>query len=123
MTIYQEECLQIKLHILLQQLLELIGYLQTLFFTNLDVHPGLYTGVGEDGTLHLHKAPDHPDGHLGAGIMQDSAHSTQATGMQVHQGGPYPVGEVDWGLTPNVLRIQDPHFVCLVTKTSMISSG
>ena len=50
-------------------------------------------------------------GHLGAGIMQDSAHSTQATGTQVRQGGPYPVGEVDWGLTPYELRIQDPHLV------------
>ena len=52
MTTYQEECLQIKLHILLEH--ELIGYLQTLLLTNLDVHPGLYTGVGEDVALHLH---------------------------------------------------------------------
>ena len=104
MTTYQEECLQIKLHILLEQLIELIGYLQTLLLTNLDVHTGLYTGVGEDVALHLHQAPDHPDRHLGAGIMQDPAHSTQATGTQIHPGGAYPVGEVDWGLTPYELR-------------------
>ena len=54
MTTYQEECLQDQLTHSLQQLIELIGYLQTLLLTNLDVHPGLYTGVGEDGTLHLH---------------------------------------------------------------------
>ena len=54
MTTYPEECPQIKLHILLEQLIELIRYLQTLLLTNLDVHPGLYTGVGENGTLHLH---------------------------------------------------------------------
>ena len=96
----------------MEQLTELIGYLQTLLLTNLDVHPGLYTGVGEDVALHLHYAPDHPDRHLGAGVMQDPAHSTQATGTQVHQGGPYPVGEVDWGLTPYELRIQNPHLVC-----------
>ena len=54
MTTYQEECLRIKLHILLQQLIELIGYLQTLLLTNLDVQRGLYTGVEEDVALHLH---------------------------------------------------------------------
>ena len=75
-----------------------------MLLTNLDVHPSLYTGVGEDVTLHHHYAPDHPGHHLGAGIMQDPAHSTQATGTQIHPGGAYPVGEVDWGLTPYELR-------------------
>ena len=47
--------------------------------------------------------------------MQDPEHPTRATGTQVHQGGPYPVGKVDWGLTPYELRIEDPHLV-FVTK-------